>query len=155
MKILSPLTLSSFKASFAGIMERGINGICSQFCPAAPRGKQFQGIRSCYNIIVSTTELIFIAPFRDTPQHIFVAFYIIPESYYCLNCHLHGKSKTPRHLFSVVWSWGWMWSRYWEGKPFLSQLLSCHWHLVYTGLHCCETKLYQEHYLPSRSTFHM
>ena len=54
MKTLSPLTfkrskyvnkekwkdyptLSSFKASFLGIMERGINGICIQFCPAAPR----------------------------------------------------------------------------------------------------------------------
>ena len=27
------------KASFLGIKERGINGICSQFCSAAPRGQ--------------------------------------------------------------------------------------------------------------------
>ena len=32
-------TLSSFKASFVGELKRGINGTCSQFCPAAPRGR--------------------------------------------------------------------------------------------------------------------
>ena len=40
-------TLSSFNfkaSSIAGIIERGINEICSQFCPAAPRGfRQFCG----------------------------------------------------------------------------------------------------------------
>ena len=64
MKTLSPLTfkrskyvnkeklkdfptLSSFNfkaSSIAGIIERGINEICSQFCPAAPREfRQFCG----------------------------------------------------------------------------------------------------------------
>ena len=64
MKILYPLTfkrhfceesghkfkwkvvsaISSFKAKFVGVMKRGINGSCSQFCPTSPhRFCQFCG----------------------------------------------------------------------------------------------------------------
>ena len=38
LKILLIYLLHFKESSIAGIMERGINGICSQFCPAAPRG---------------------------------------------------------------------------------------------------------------------
>ena len=45
------LSLSFFKASFVGVMKRGIDGICSQFCPAAPSGFRGTGRASLTSIV--------------------------------------------------------------------------------------------------------